>query len=211
MARTIPNNDHLNFNQPSIWVALFDIELAGDIYHYTPNPEGITADGYTYEPFPVMLEGLQEDASGNIAQMRLILSNIEGALSEKFKETREVEGYSIVFKQYSIDAAAVVFEETLEIIAVDDITQDFVALSVGIFNPFLAQLLTEKYLTDFCWNRYKGKGCWITASDGTYIQPSGFTAGSPDTCSHDIADCTRHGNTKRLNAFPGIPGGGGYV
>jgi hypothetical protein len=141
----------------------------------------------------------------------LILSNVEGALSEKFKQTREVEGYSVVFKQYSVETETVIFEEALEIIGIEDITHDTIVLSVGAFNPYLAQLLTEKFLTDFCWNRYKGKGCWIAKPDGTFTQPAGFTLGSPDTCSHDMADCKRHANIARLNAFPGIPGGGGYV
>jgi phage-related protein len=211
MPRTIPDNEHLKFNQPSTWVALFEITLDDGTHYLTPNPEEIEVDGNTYVPFPIMLEELQEDSSGQVSTMRLLISNIEGVLSNKFKTSREVEGYSVIFKQYSIENDAIIYEETLEIIGIEDISEQAIALSVGIFNPFLAKLLHEKFITDFCWNRYKGKGCWIQKSDGTYIQPAGFTAGNPDTCNHDRADCKRHGNVLRLNSFPGIPGGVGYV
>ena len=86
-----------------------------------------------------------------------------------------------------------------------------IVFELGNWNPFMTKLLQEKFLRDFCWNRYKQSGCWIKKSDCTYTQPSGFTTGSPDTCTRQLSDCKRHTNELRFNAFPGIPGGGGYV
>ncbi len=211
MARTVPDNDHLNFNDPSVWVPLFDITLTDEAYHYTPNPSPLTVDGVTYEPFPILLEGLDEDAKGNVATVRLLVSNVEGLLPDSLKTSREVEGCEVVYRSYSVTIGEVVFEETLEVISIEEITDEYCAIELGAFNPFLAQLLVEKYLKDFCWNTYKGKGCWIGKIDGTHAAPAGWTTGDPDTCLHNRDDCKRHANTMRFNSFPGIPGGGGFV
>jgi len=210
--KTITGNDHRQFNAPSIWIALFDITIGDNTYYYTPNLEAITADGHNYEPFPVMLDELTSDGKGEIATVRLICGNIAGLLSTAIKDSsRNVDGEIITFKVYSVDQAAVIYEEDLEILKIEEITTNTIVFELGNWNPFMTKLLQEKFLRDFCWNRYKQSGCWIKKSDCTYTQPSGFTTGSPDTCTRQLSDCKRHTNELRFNAFPGIPGGGGYV
>jgi len=209
--RTIPGNEHRQFNDPSVWIPLFEITLGEDTYYYTPNPETVTVDGNDYRPFPVVLEELSEDGKGEIATVRLVCGNIDGLLSTKLKQTRNVDGQLVTFKIYSVQAEDVIYEETLEIVKIVEITPQTVVFELGVWNPFLTTLLQEKFLRDFCWNIYKGRGCWIKKSDGTYISPSGFVTGSPDTCNRTLADCKRHANILRFNAFPGIPGGVGYV
>jgi len=216
MARIIPDNDHRNFNKPSIWVPLFEITLDTQTLYYTPNQEEIVADGHTYVPFPVMLDEIRDDGKGEICTVQLTISNIDGILGGYIKQSGSVDGQSIVFKQYSVEKDDIVYQENLEILKCGPITDEAIVLELGTFNPFMVSLLQEKYLTDFCWNRYKGKGCWIKKIAGTYAQPGGFTAGAPDTCNHTLADCERHTNVLRFNSFPGIPGsayvgGGGFV
>lgn len=209
--RTIPNNDHRQFNDPSIWIPLFEISLGEDTYYYTPNPEPVFADGNEYVPFPVILEEVTEDGKGEISTVRLVCSNVEGMLSTKLKQVRNVDGQLVTFKVYSVQVGDVIYEETLEIVKIVEITPQTVVFELGIWNPFLTNLVQEKFLRDFCWNTYKGKGCWIKKSDGSYISPTGFTAGNPDSCNRTLADCKRHNNVMRFNSFPGIPGGIGYV
>ena len=211
--RTIPFNDHREFNNPSTWVPLFDVQLApGDVQYLTPSPEVITADGHEYQSFPLMLEELRDDGKGEIATVRLIVSNVEGLLGTKIKQaTTAIDGQPITFKIFSIEQNTVVYEETLEISKVGPITTQSIAFELGMFNPFTVRLLQEKFLRDFCWNRYKGQGCWVKASNGTYLTPALFTLGLPDTCTKKRSDCDRHNNILRFNSFPGIPGGGGFV
>lgn len=208
----IPGNDHRSFNTPSVWLPLFDVQVAvGTVYYLTPSPEAITVDGHEYQPFPVMLEELRNDGKGEVATVRMVVSNISGALGAAIRANPAIDGQPITFKIWSVEQAAVVFEETLEIISIEAITTASITIELGIFNPFTVKLLSERFLRDFCWNRYKGKGCWLAKSDGTYYAPPLFTAGSPDSCTKKRSDCSRHVNLLRFNSFPGIPGNGGFV
>lgn len=211
--RQIPANDHREFNDPSTWVPLFDVQLApGDVQYLTPCPEPITVDGHEYQPFPVMIEELRDDGKGEIATVRMIVSNVEGLLGTKIKQaTTPIDGQPITFKVFSHEQNAVVYEETLEITKVGPITTQSIVFELGMFNPFTVRLLQEKFLRDFCWNRYKGQGCWVKRSTGVFVMPAGFAADAPDTCSKKRSDCDRHNNVMRFNSFPGIPGGGGFV
>jgi phage-related protein len=211
MSRNIPGNDHRNFNNPPMWAALFDIALPTETFHYTVVNDVITVDGIRYTPFPMYLEEITEDGKGEVANIKLIVSNIGGVLSDQIKRSNQVEGSQITFKIYSYAQEAIIYEESLEIIKVGPISRENISFELGTFNPYLVRLLQEKFLRDFCWNRYKAKGCWILKSDGTYMQPAGFTTGSPDTCIRRYSDCVRHLNINRFNSFPGIPGGGGFV
>lgn len=216
MAKMIPDNDHRGFNQPSVWVPLFEIQLDAQTLYYTPNPEEIIADGNTYTPFPVMLDEIRDDGKGEIATVQLIISNIDGVLGSYLKQSGSVDGQSVIFKIYSAEKNMVVYQETLEILKCGPITDEAIVLELGTFNPFLVSLHNERYLTDFCWNVYKGRGCWIKRVNGSYSRPVGFVEGSPDSCKRTLEDCERHCNEMRFNAFPGIPGsawigGGGYV
>lgn len=207
----IPDNDHRSFNEPSTWVPLFEVQLAeGDVHYLTPSPDPVTADGHEYQPFPVMIDDLRDDGKGEIATIGMTISNIAGALGTTIKQNPGIDGQPVTFKIWSVEKGAVVYEETLEIIAVKAITAQTVTLELGIFNPYTTRLLHEKFLRDFCWNRYKGRGCWLKTVAG-YLAPAAFVAGSPDTCNRKRTDCDRHGNILRFNSFPGIPGGGGFV
>ncbi len=215
MARTIPDNEHLEFNDSSEWAPLFEIALADQTHYVTPNHEAIDADGNTYSPFPVYLEEISEDGGGEVQTVRLVVSGINNVLSTQIKQADGIDGHEVVYKVYSCRRAQVIREEHLEIIKCSGIKKDSISLELGAFNPFLVQMLQEKFLTDFCWNRYKGEGCWLKNYDGTYRQPDTFAEGSPDSCTQRINDCKRHfpgeDTTLRFNSFPGIPGAGGYV
>jgi len=209
--RDIPGDDHRSFQDPSTWVPLFEIDIETEILYLTPSPTSMTVDGHTYNPFPVMLEELRDDGKGEISTVQLVCSDIEGTLSTAIKESGSIDGNNITFKIYSVELADVVYEEVLEIIRCGPMTAQSITFELGMFNPFTVKLLQQKFLKDFCWNRYKGEGCYLTLSDGTYAAPAAFTAGSPDTCTHKLDDCIRHNNVLRINTFPGIPGGGGFV
>jgi phage-related protein len=211
--RSIPLNDHRNFNEASTWVPLFEITLApGDVQYLTPCPTPVTVDGHTYQPFPIMLEELRDDGKGEIATVRLVVSNVEGLLGTRIKQSSSgLDGQPIAFKIYSVEQDLVVYEETLEISKVGPITTQSIVFELGMFNPFTVRLLQEKFLRDFCWNRYKGNGCWVRRSNGSFAQPALFVAGDPDSCGKHLEDCDRHNNVLRFNSFPGIPGGGAFV
>lgn len=342
--RTIPDNDHRNFNAPSTWIPLFAITIGTTTYYYTPNPEAITVDGQTYTPFPVMLNEIREDGKGEISTVELTVANIGGALATAVKEADGIDGTTVVFSvcalrgtgagdvagqgvpyasswttgheparalaavsgyweaeialgyqswrvdfgtaapriitdlsicPYDADSAlpkdfrlegsldgitwttlltdtlaetatlqpftvpnttayryyrffivsmyaegrpaiaeirmadaslSVVYTETLEIIECGNITATSITFKLGTFNPYLIQIALDRFQKDYCPNTYKGAGCWIKLSDGTFTSPSGFTAGSPDTCAKSLAECQRHTNTERFRGYPGIPG-----
>ena len=209
---TIPGNDHRTFNNPSVWIPLFDVQTApGTVHYLTPSPEVITADGHEYTPSPIMIDELRDDGKGEVSTVTMTVSNIFGALSTAIKQNPAIDGQPITFKVWSVEQAAVVYEETMEIIQVKQISPESITFELGMFNPFLARLLSEKFLRDFCWNRYKAIGCWLKRSTGTFAAPAAFTAGSPDSCTHKRTDCDRHTNILRFNSFPGIPGNGGFV
>lgn len=208
----IPFNDHRSFNEASTWVPLFEVTLApDDVLYLTPCPTPVVVDGNTYQPYPVMIDELRDDGKGEISTVSMTVSNIAGALGTKIKQNPGVDGQPITFKVFSVEQDGVVYEETLEIIKVGPITTESITFELGMFNPFTTRLLHEKFLRDFCWNRYKGAGCWLKASTGAYAAPFAFVAGSPDSCSKKRTDCDRHHNVLRFNSFPGIPGGGGFV
>lgn len=212
MPRSIPNQDHLKFGDPSTWIPLFDILIDPDPLYLTPNRDAIYTDNHTYLQFPIILDEVQQDGKGEVSTVTLTASFIDGVLPQKIKDGLDVEGVPIIFKVYSVAQDCVVYEEYLEIIAVKAITTQTVTFDVGMFNPFMAKLLTERFLSDFCWNTYKGAGCYLTRwYDGTFVAHSEFVAGSPDTCNQKLIDCTRHMNVARFRSYPGIPGAGGFV
>ena len=212
MPSIIPANDHRSFNTPSTWIPLFDVQVApGTVYHLTPSSAAVTADGHEYKPFPVMIDELRDDGKGEVATVTMTVSNITGTLGAAIKQNPAIDGQPVTFKVWSVDQSAVVYEETMEIIAVKSITSESITFELGMFNPFLSRLLSEKFLRDFCWNRYKGQGCWLKLSTGGYSMPLSFTTGAPDSCTKKMADCVRHTNIRRFNSFPGIPGAGGFV
>ena len=117
--------------------------------------------------------------------------------------------------QWTEDSAAadnVIFEETLEIISVGPITEETITFEVGAFNPYTVKLLQEKYQKNFCWNTYKGDGCWIKQPDGTYTQPHVPSGGAwAASCDKTLGNCKANSreNTKRFNAFPTLTSSGG--
>jgi phage-related protein len=208
--RAILDNDHRSFQAPSTWVPLFEIPLTPPLY-LTPNSTSVVVDGNTYIPFPIMLDEIRSDGKGEIATVNLVCSNIEGTLSTALKTTGSIDGTSVTFKVYSVELDDIVYEESLEIIKCGPMDEKIINFELGMFNPFTVKLLTQKYLKDFCWNRYKQEGCWLTCSDGAYTAPSSFIVGASDSCTYKLVNCVLHSNTKRFNSFPGIPGGGGFV
>lgn len=216
MSRIIPDNEHREFNNAPTWVALFEFTINNTTYYYTPNIEEVTCEGNTYEPFPILLEDIDTNSNGDINNIKLTISNIEGVISTALKTSGSIDGEFIVFKVFSTESENIIYEETFEIISCGPVTSSSITFEIGIFNPWTVKLLQEKYLSDFCWNIYKGKGCYLKRSTGTYSKPSGFIIGDTDTCNKRREDCQAHNNTLRRNSFPGLPnsswtGGGGTV
>lgn len=214
MARTVASNDHLKFNNPSIWIPLFEVEIDSTTYYMTPNPTSITYSGNSYTSFPMVLEEISDDGKGEITSARLICSDIEGIFATTLKASGSIDGNPLKFLVYSVDLEDVVYEENLEITKCSSATKETVSFELGMFNPITIKLLQQKFISNFCWNMYKGKGCYILTPSLTYLPPANFTVtavGIGDTCSKIIDDCTLHGNVLRFNGFPGIPGRGGFV
>ena len=207
----IPENDHRSFQTPSTWIPLFEVDTGGSILYLTPGSVSQTVDGHEYLPFPIMMDEMSQNDQGEVKNVKLICSDIEGTLVTTLKQTGSIDGNDVVFKIYSVEIGEVVLEEYLQIIHCGPCIEGTVTFELGMFNPYMVKLLQEKFFRDFCWNRYKQKGCWITKRDGTFLQPADFTAGSPDTCDHTLTDCIRHTNALRISTCPGIPGYGGYV
>ena len=70
-------NEHRNFNNPPIWIPLFEITVAGETFYLTPNFDTITVDGHDYTPFPITLDELVEDGQGEVSTVKLALSTID--------------------------------------------------------------------------------------------------------------------------------------
>ena len=140
----IPGNDHRSFNIPSIWIPLFDVQTApGNVLYLTPSPEAVTADGHDYQPFPVMIDELRDDGKGEVATVELTVSNITGTLGTTIKTNPAIDGQPVTFKVWSVEQGAVVYEETMEIIRVKQISAESITIELGMFNPFLTRLLSE--------------------------------------------------------------------
>jgi phage-related protein len=206
----IPNNDHRSYQNPSTWIPLFEIDTGDEIQYLTPGNVSQVVEGVTYKPFPIMMDEISQDDKGTMNTVKLVCSDIEGVIGTGLKRTGSIDGNDVIFKVYSIEAEEIMFEEVLQIIHCGPVSNGTVTFELGMFNPYIVKLLQEKYYTDFCWNRYKKKGCWIKQIDGTFVSPADFII-DDDLCNHNLEDCVRHNNVLRINTFPGIPGSGGYV
>jgi hypothetical protein len=191
----IPENDHRNFQKSSTWIPLFEVDNGDTILYLTPGSVAQTVDGHKYTPFPIIMEELSQNDKGNIGTVKLVASDIEEVMATSLKTTGSIDGNDVVFKIYSIEIDEIVFEERLQIIHCGPIIANTITFELGMFNPYVIKLLQEKFYKDYCWNRYKQRGCWITKRDGTFSAPSVFIVG----------------NELRINSFPGIPGSGGFV
>ena len=120
---------------------------------------------------------------------------------------------SVVWTEDSVDPVNnILFSETLEIIKCYGLTDEQIVLDLGIFNPYEAQLLQEKYLKNFCWNVYKGEGCWIKQPPPTvpaYTAPNGCNFAN--ACRKNLVDCMSADklNTARFDAYPALSAVGG--
>ena len=117
---------------------------------------------------------------------------------------------TIVWTEDSAATDNILVSESLEVLKVSSVSSNTIVMELGPFNPYLVTYLQERYLKDFCWNTYKGKGCYILQPDGTYTKPNGETF-DESTCDKTLATCKalNKKNTARFNAVPTLSATGG--
>jgi len=117
---------------------------------------------------------------------------------------------TVVWKEDSANTDNILIDYDLEILSVGPVTTESITFIVGNFNPYLIKLLQEKYLKNFCFNVYKGDGCYIKQQDNTYLKPNS-AAFSATTCDKTIYTCSGYDkqNTSRFNSFLMLANKGG--
>lgn len=176
---------------------IFDIMLENPV-HIVMNNENVTWKGQLYQAFPVKLGTVGEDMTGTDPSVSLDVDNV--ALGMEYyvvKEKGAVETPVIirVINTMNLDGEADLEEHYM--VKNTEIKEEYIRFTLGNGYSVHSRRPTDRYMKNSCRFCYKGCRC------GYY--------GDLPTCNHTLADCKRHGNSRRFGGFPGINQKGAYI
>jgi lambda family phage minor tail protein L len=162
----------------------------------------------TYTAFPITHAGIGSNLDGEVDQLNVTVANVNLLIQAYLEQNAGLRGNKVTVRLVFRDALADPTAHIESVFYIDSAqaTAQSVSFTLTSKMDLLNTTLPRRTFADRrCQWAYKGLGCWLDDDDGTYTQPAGFTAGSPDTCTRSITDCERHTNEERFGAFPSIP------
>lgn len=187
----------------SAWLTLLEVSVsAGSTLHLVANPQAVTFDGTTYEPFPSHVDVAQVDTKGGLAEVTVSVANIDRSIGA-YVETNEMRGNRVrmlvVNSTNLADPSAVVLDEVYEISDID-VTDQAINFRLGHERILSQQIPGGRYLRDNC--------RWVYKSPiNDVIGGCGYAGGLP-TCDKVLEGpngCRAHANQARFGGFPAIP------
>ncbi|MCC7202453.1 MAG: hypothetical protein IT393_07330 [Nitrospirae bacterium] len=181
----------------SVWLTLLQVEVSDTTTIYlVPNPQSVTFDGHTYNPFPCKIEPVRSDAKGGLNEVVVSVSNVTREISA-YVEANDLRGRTVrligVNSANLSDPTAKVFDEEY-IITEIDITEQLVNFRLGHVRFLQQNFPGSRFFRDNCRWVYKSTEC-------------GYSGGmtSCDKILEDSNGCRAHGNQSRFGGFPVLP------
>jgi len=178
--------------------------------YFAEAQENVTYRGHTYLSWPIKRGDLSESSKGEIGRMEVSFGLLDLSMASLVQLYDGLEGCAVRLIQVLAlaDNDACIIDNFM----VDKwtISADRTAVSWTLNTAYSildAKIAPRKYSRLHCRWEYKKHRCWEVQSDGSYAAPTGFVAGSPDTCKMTTEDCIRHNNLLRRGTFPSVPSG----
>ncbi|NQU44507.1 hypothetical protein HQ520_14545 [bacterium] len=182
---------------------LFLAEDAADVAYFKD-----TSTAQTYTAFPITHGGISSNLDGEVDQLTVSVANVSLLIQAYLEQNNGLRGNKVTVRLVFRDGLAdyTAYIESIFYVDSASATAESVSFVLTSKMDLLNTTLPRRTYADRrCQWHYKGLGCWLDDDAGNYSAPTGFTAGSPDTCNRSVTDCQRHQNQERFGAFPSIP------
>lgn len=195
------------------WIKLLEVDLSDfggghlRLAESRVNVEFPTGSGKTFLAAPIRIDPTTENSTGRTDALTVKIAvndTIQGFLELHDALQGARASLFVVFPEALGDGDAVI----PDVFEIDSCTVSGRVASfslIGVQDSKGMAIAPRAYSRTFCSWQYKGRGCWQDDGEGGFEAPSGFVAGSPDTCGKTREDCQRHANYARFGAFPGVP------
>lgn len=183
----------------SAFIILLDIIIPDDVIRVCYNNEDIVWNGNLYQAFPFTLGEVSEATDGSDPNIELKISNVSQTLSSYVESSGGAVGMDVILRivnTYNLSSSDPEAEEYFTVTS-SNATQDWITFNLGAEYSARTRRPLKRYMKNNCPFRYKGLRC-------------GYN-GDQEKCSHTLADCRAHGNSKRFGGFVGIDQKGVYV
>ena len=195
------------------WILLFTVDVSDtEVVRVTNNEEPVTFAGIDYEPFPVLLEGMEEGSSGDLPYINITVGNIgqvltdyleqRNGLLDKSVNMRLVHKGNLADSDASISISLVIRETT--------VTESSVNFRVSHHPFFEVSMPHQRYYRERCRWRFKSGECgWAFGGSGTDSDSCDKTLDGSNGCQAHGTLSAANGDTVqhpgRFGGFPGIP------
>lgn len=187
------------------WFWLAEIELQTDASAsrwalLTSRSEPTVLDGETYNPWPFSFDKVDSGEPGDLAQVRLRISNVGGYPGGLLRDYAGLSGRRVVLRMAHEDLLASAGDSrswTFEVVAASASGPE-VTLTLGHAPLHRLAFPSGRFTRYACRFRFRDARCGWTTSD----------TGDPDACDRTLDGangCEAHGNTNRFGGFPAMP------
>lgn len=89
--------------QGGIFFLAAELSVAeGDVRYYATMQYPVDFEGHTYQPLPMLVEGLAQNSQQNLPAVRLMTTNVTGAVGA-FLETTDILGHDVLLRLLHLD------------------------------------------------------------------------------------------------------------
>jgi len=195
------------------WLLLFTVDISDtEVVRITNNEETVTFAGIDYEPFPVVLEGMEESSAGDLPYMNITVGNVGQVLTDYLEQRNGLLDKSVNLKlvhESNLTDTAASISVSL-IIRETTVTETSVNFRVSHHPFFEVDLPHQRYYRERCRWRFKSAECgWTFGGSGDDSDSCDKTLDGPNGCQAHGTLATDNGDTPlhpgRFGGFPGIP------
>lgn len=203
--KLLPSNLVISKNllsNPDPWLLLFAIDIPSDpefILRIVNNTEDIVFEGNTYSAFPVSVELLKQQNTGEIPVLTARLGNVTRAVQQYLEDYDGLVGqpvtmYCVNSAYLTEDYSSLTWSFTVTACKADAQWIDF---GLGLPNPLRRRFPLYRYMPDYCSWIFKGAECKY--------------AGTDSFCKKILGDCqgrTEGSNSLNFGGHIGLRQGG---
>lgn len=178
------------------FLTLVELDAGSETIYIVENTEAILWNGNQYQPFPIQIEPIKQNADGSFTSLTVRVSNVTRSIQPYIESNDGLVGCAvrfIVVNSACLDLSVTDLVCEFEIQGAD-ITEQWVSFVLGQQNLLKKRYPLYNANPRWCGFRFKSARC-------------GYT-GALATCKHTLEDCRAHDNSKRFGGRPGLQSGG---
>ena len=202
---TALQTQRIKLSNDGTWVELWTVQTTSTTALYiTSNPESVTFNGHSYDPFPMTRADIVRDSDGNISDLSVTVANVGREMTNAVSGLR---GNSVALDITNTNALTVSYSYTF--VVKDVIITDIAAtLRLGSVNLLTLDFPRERFMRTRC--------SWVFGSTGCGYDTA--RSGALTTCDQTLNGangCVAHGDDEvaagrarlhplRFRGYPGL-------